>query len=452
MTKPNGLPDANEAGIPPSLLELAFTGQLSDQANSQDVTGTFNIARDGTIGVTLTPIPFIESSSWLLGLMSDRGRTAKWMTLDATSEGKQLRTEYLIITSHTPNLRPEGGSTISLSGQASTLTITYAASPLTSEGCALRYRMIGMRGFGQQRASTDVGEIFLSGQPKIANHDDIAGRVIVKATESQAIDAWIAAADDALEHILKVVSLADGKPLSWSLRELFHNDRLVQITFYGARHTGSPQDNVFHFLDLWPVLTLAVNKYTPALRARTGIELAIDLFLLHPSHLELRLITAMTALEHLVSIHQKSNPVAPPLDDTTFKQLKRALKSAYDDTSRTLTPGDELKKRLARVRERIGNLNHVTFKDRLWPMLRDYGVPLVGIESRINDAIEARHDIVHTGMHAAPFESFYLHVAVLRELLKRIFLTLLCYEGQYQSYLNGPQWLAFPPTDTVIVE
>ena len=67
-------------------------------------------------------------------------------------------------------------------------------------------------------------------------------------------------------------------------------------------------------------------------------------------------------------------------------------------------------------------------------------------------SIDARNDIIHTGMHDAPFASFHLHVAVLRELLKRIFLALLKYTGNYQSYLNGPAWIVFPPTDTRVEE
>lgn len=444
--------DGENEQKPVFLLELTFSGKLLVEERAQDVTGTVLVAWDGAIRVRLDPLPLHSESFWLLDLMNDKGRMAQWTTLHGTHGDMKLYTAHLVITSHTPRLSAKGGSIIELSGDASALSISYTPEPPTSENCALRYRTIGMSGFGQQHAVTEVGEIFLAGQSKIENVDDIAGRVIVKATGAAPLHEWIDAADKTLEHILRIVSLADGKALFWSVRELFHQERCVRADFYGPRHTGRPEDNVFHFLNLGPVLKLAVEKYTPDLRESTGIELGIDLFLTHPAHLELRLITAMTALEHLVSIYNKRHPVQPPLDKQLFKLLKKALFEAYDTAAAVLPQNEELGRRVARVRDRIGNLNQPNFKDRLWPMLRDYGVPLVGIEDRINAAVDARNDIVHTGLHDAPFQAFYLHVAVLRELLKRIFLTLLGYEGQYQSYLNGPEWITFPPTDTKIVE
>lgn len=446
--------ESNEAQEhdPIFVLELDFSGTLIVDDRSQAVSGKVTVAWDGTIRVTFGPIPFLKESSWLLDLTEGKGRMARWVTLDASSDAMSLHTEHLTITSHTPRLAPGGDSTIDLGGEASTLMLRYVADPATSANCALRYRTIGMRGFSQQHAVTDFGEIFLAGLSKIDNYDDIAGRVIVKATQTTPLNEWVSHVDERLEHILRVVALADGKPLFWSIRELFHEKTCVRAEFYGPRHTGNPEDNVFHFLNLKPVLDLAVQKYTPELREKTGIGLAINLFLSHPPHLELRLITAMTALEHLVSVYHKHHSVQPPLDKETFSTLKKALFKTWDEAAATLSSDSGLSRRLARVRDRIGNLNQPTFKDRLWPMLRDYNVPLVGIEDRINPAIDARNDIVHTGLHDAPFEAFYLHVAVLRELLKRIFLTLLGYQGQYQSYLNGPEWLAFPPMDTKIVE
>ena len=55
---------------------------------------------------------------------------------------------------------------------------------------------------------------------------------------------------------------------------------------------------------------------------------------------------------------------------------------------------------------------------------------------------------VHRGLYisAQNEKSINDHLAVLRELLKRIFLTLLKYNGEYQSFLNGPAWINFTPS------
>lgn len=65
-------------------------------------------------------------------------------------------------------------------------------------------------------------------------------------------------------------------------------------------------------------------------------------------------------------------------------------------------------------------------------------------------AIDARNKIIHTGRHDIPHEELTMHVAALRELLKRIVLTLLNYQGTYISFLDGQETVTFPPTNTTI--
>jgi hypothetical protein len=167
---------------------------------------------------------------------------------------------------------------------------------------------------------------------------------------------------------------------------------------------------------------------------------------MHPNYLEVQLLTAMTALEHLVSKYTSHRTISPPIDKNTFATLiKPMLETAYDQVSATLTsPG------IQRVRDRIANLNHVTLKDQLWAMLASYNVPLGGIGDRINPAIDVRNDIVHSGHHLGEFKDLHLHVVVLRELLKRVFLSLLEFQGQYECWLNGQEWITFPPTNITI--
>jgi hypothetical protein len=62
-------------------------------------------------------------------------------------------------------------------------------------------------------------------------------------------------------------------------------------------------------------------------------------------------------------------------------------------------------------------------------------------------AIGVRNKIVHRGRFkpAAPGETSLLHnLSTLRELLKRIVLSMLDYEGQYCSFLGGHKWVHFP--------
>jgi hypothetical protein len=156
----------------------------------------------------------------------------------------------------------------------------------------------------------------------------------------------------------------------------------------------------------------------------------------------------MTALEHLTRIYNKQTPVPPSVAPDAFATIIRpALEPAFDDAITNTTHDPE---RARILRNKIAGLNSTVLKQRLDTMLRDYNVRIAGLEKHIDKLVRARNDIIHKGTTDAAFPEFYLHVAVLREVLKRIILTLLKYQGQYISFLNGQEFLEFPPTPTTI--
>ncbi len=137
---------------------------------------------------------------------------------------------------------------------------------------------------------------------------------------------------------------------------------------------------------------------------------------------------------------------------STGRGFRRAIERAYKEAASTLgeptdpLANDRLRNGLRRLCARIRHLNDTTFSDGLFAMLDTYRVPLVGIKDRIVPAVNARHAIIHEGQANEEYEELTFHVAVLRELLKRIILTLLEYKGRYISFLNGQEFLEFAPT------
>jgi hypothetical protein len=97
------------------------------------------------------------------------------------------------------------------------------------------------------------------------------------------------------------------------------------------------------------------------------------------------------------------------------------------------------------AKNKVAEINRYPFKDNLRKFLKEYRVPLDGIDQDIEPTIDVRHKIVHRGMYVSvgSTQSVNDHLAILRELLTRIFLTLLKYNGEYQSFLNGPEWKKF---------
>lgn len=99
------------------------------------------------------------------------------------------------------------------------------------------------------------------------------------------------------------------------------------------------------------------------------------------------------------------------------------------------------------AKNKVAEINRYPFKDNLRKFLKEYKVPLDGIDQNIEPAIDVRHKIVHRGIYISgeSTQSVNDHLAILRELLARIFLTLLKYSGEYQSFLNGLEWKKFLP-------
>jgi hypothetical protein len=431
------------------------TGTLTFDDHSLPITSTIQVNRDGTITITTQPIDLTKETVWIFQAVPGRERLAKWARLRATTKtGEQMESDHVVMTGRNDQSGPDGTS-IALNGELRRITICYDNPPDTAADCRVHYWTVGMKGFGVQHTTSPLGTVRLAGQTDIKDYDHIAGFVQIQAhhEEHRPFASWSNECDDQISHLLLILSLAEGKLLEWSIRETSKNEHVITRTFYGPKHAGMPHDGIFHWLNLQPVLDLAVTNYTQELRDTTGIELAIRLLLAQPPHVELQLISAMTGLEHLISVYTKEHPISSPLDKKTFnEEIRPALEAAYDTITATREPSNEAERthfaqRVRRVRDRIGNLNHTSFNDRLFRMLEDYRVPLVEINDRITKAVKARNDIIHTGHHDTPYEELTLHVAVLRELLKRIILTLLEYRGRYISFLHGQEFLEFPPTN-----
>lgn len=275
------------------------------------------------------------------------------------------------------------------------------------------------------------------------------------AVEGQVPEQFLTAPEDLdrnVRLILDVLSLAEGRFMDWSIRRIIIGDKICSARLCGPRGTTEPQFPVFSYLNLGPILKIALEKYTRQLCHETGIDLAIEWFLMHPRYSELRFITGMTALEHMIHVFSERNPLGSLLPKATFKQSVRPhVESALRIAMAALPNGGNLTQEVEIMLNKLGDLNRWPLQENLKKMLQCYDVPFRDLAGEIPKLIKLRNDIVHIGHQPTLPGSSGLNYsnAVLRELLTRIFLTLLGYEGQYQSFLSGPAWVSFPlPDDT----
>ena len=417
-----------------ALLRLPVVeGQLSSPSNASTLRWAVTIRHNGAISIAFEPVEVKTAIAWLFDAAFAKGRTLPRLSVrGVTPEGVLVESEWVhILDCNTTS--DATGTRLSLGGDASRLRLIYRPLPKTSEGIHATYLTAGMRSFGCPCVDTSLGRVTFVAPTKIDNPDRVNGRVHVQAGEEERpLAEWLSECDRLIERILDMISFAEGGFFPWSVRQIESSECVLAIDCEGAKNPGLAWDGAFHYLNLEPVLELAVTRYTEDLCQSTGLAVALEWFVHHPRYAELQLIAAMTALEHLVSVfvqHQGApRVVAPDLFDALLKRTQ----ILWDETIEK-SPEDA-HAALKRLKEKFGNLNEGSFRDKLEGMLKTYNVPLFGLElDRIGNAVAARNRVVHRGLYRSKKEQTSLqeHVAVIRELLKRIFLTLLQYQGQY---------------------
>lgn len=435
------------------LLELPkVTGSLAWRTNSIDLACSLRIGRNGYVALDFEPVRVTEESKWALDIIGAKRRFTPWLRLKGEApEGIKVTSDHVSLKGYELG-RDAEALTIRLSGEASRLRIQYRDVPPDVQAGSAIYSTVGMLGYRIQTAASEVGSISLAGPSKITDFSLINGALRIDAGDSRALDGWIAACDEVVDRILDMVSLAEGRLVRWSVRRLDERGEIIFYDFRGPQVTNGPQDEVLHFLNLQPVLDLALGSYTKELQEETGLRVALQWFVYHPRYLEVQLITAFSALEHLVSVNATKvggvNIASKNVFDALLPKLKKPLEGAIASAPAAADESAALR----RLKDKVSQLNDGSLQDRISNLVMRYGVPVVGIAEHISKAVQARNDVVHRGLYDAVEKNrdIYVHVVVVRELLKRIFLTLLGYQGQYQTMLNGPEWTTFPPTDVTL--
>lgn len=443
------------------LLDLKnCSGQLNWHENSLKIDFDLSAAKDGSIKLSVKDIPFEREVLWLHELTHKKKRYFEFLQLKGQDiEGNSIVSNSVILNSL--GLRKDKESSRMCPAGTCMQFLLNRAKPRTySKGTALllQYHLLGFKCFDRLSGYTDIGSIKIAGSTKIENYDEATGVLTIKKQPEQNFDFtnWIERCDKSVRSILDILSLANDRYIAWTSRSVFHNKSWVSSLFIGSRRAGKPFQPLFTYLNLQPILNLALTNYSEELKQKTGLDVAIEWFLIKSTYTEVQFLTAMTALEHLIYVYagqtgpKNREKIFP---NKTFERIIRPQVNAALDSSLDLLleKEEDTAKREAypdmviAAKNKVAEINRYPFKDNLRKFLKEYKVPLEGINQDIEPTIDVRHKIVHRGIYVSGgnTQSVNDHLAILRELLTRIFLTLLKYNGEYQSYLNGPEWKKF---------
>ena len=438
----------------PLLLLSDVNGIIVSDKNQVQVHGSIRIDQDGSVIPEFAKLNLDNNNKWLIGASFPSGRYVTKAQFNGTAESDiTLRADRFFLHGGNTSSDPTG-SYVTCEGEFSDLQVTYGPMPETSAQQSLIYFAVGMKGFNVVETDSPQGRVALTGPPQIDEPDHLSGRLVISAGDiSKPLAQWHSECDQLAENIFDIMSLAQGRFIRWSVRRLESESGLIELRCHGPQRAGPALDGVFPHLNLKPALDLAVARYTPAVRETAGLRVAIEWFVHHPRYDELALVSAMTALEHLVEkyVSQYGNPKI--VDPGLFANLLKLAQDGWDESSKNTTGRD--REDYGRLKNKLSSLNDGSFLDELEAMLAFHKVPLQGLDIKhVKKAVRVRNLVVHTGLYRPKVneQRVHVHVAVLRELLKRIFLTLLAYEGQYFSLLNGPEWKQFPSDMAVLRE
>lgn len=429
-------------------------GEIHWRVFSLQIEFTLTCERDGRITISPIRIQLSKRSKFLIELHSTKGISVQQFSLSGYNlQGIRIKTNSAYL-SYFEMLSTPKSIDIDFKISTDMLELSYELSSEQNPGKSLRleYFVPGLQCHGTVSVETAYGKLEISGPTKVQNYDELTGIIAMEAPsnshpfEPKRIDEI----DSAVRRILDILSFAEGRFMRWSIRYILIEGRQVSsILFRGPMPSSKPRFPVFSYLNLEPLIHLAMKTYTDSLCKDTGIDLAIEWFLMHPKYSEAQFFTAMTALEHLIHVFSENHPQGGFLPRTLFKDkivplLKIALKDAIESIS--LEISSDRDDAFEAMSQKLGNLNQRTLRTNLQALLNFYQVPTSDIEHVIPMLIKLRNDIVHVGHQPKTdrMHSLSYYIAILRELLTRLFLSLIQYKGEYQSYLNGPEWKHFP--------
>jgi hypothetical protein len=434
-----------------------FVGEISSGGNTLPISLKFVCALSGRVSIDPEAIPLSRQSEFLLELGYSKARVVEEFSIRALNvDGVRLETNHAYI-GRMGTRSDSTGAYIDLDVSTRNLTLYWKPSDLDAAGNNFRaeYLVPGLRGFGVAEAKMSYGIVGVSGASKVENYEDISGVVAVDVLRigSLALPVDLSRIDADVRRVLDLISLADGHFMRWSIRRILLDGELHSVLFRGPMPSLNPKFPLCSFLNLEPIVKLAVERYTEALVERTGLDVAIEWFLMHPRYSEAEFLTSMTALEHLIHVFVENNPQGGFLRKDIFRREVRqpledligSIFQNFDYVSLGLNKA-QVEDAQAAISAKLGGLNQRTLQTNLFNFLDHYSIPISDLKDEVGALIKLRNGIVHKGYRAEdelPHPLTY-YVAVIRELLVRGFMSLLSYKGDYQSYLRETEWKKFP--------
>lgn len=279
---------------------------------------------------------------------------------------------------------------------------------------------------------TRLGRLVFTGYREGANQNPAA--VLAIHAERQEEQTWWDETERFLVHLERVLSFACGVYLV-PIYEQRVRAGVMTLTTVRRGRTASPYMAPFDLLSMGQIFGCAVQSFEDRPETVELLDPAIRWLTASVAYEESRLINAMSALE---SILARSDLPSLFLDDlAAFTVLKKKVRAFL-----------KKEKAPSRMGGKVDELNRRSFRDKLEDLIAHHAIATADFPVNWLPAIiEARNSIVHTGVAPdLPSADAHMlnHIVWAREIVVRIILDALGFEGQFQSWLHASAYRSFP--------
>ena len=424
-----------------------FRGHLRHGGDELPVRFSTRIRPDGEIALDLHAFRITKASRFVReAWRADRNEITEFHLEGRDDGGLEFRTESLTFSKlgerwsgrHDRHWSKPVGE---IGGAVFSRTLPApAALPL------LKLHLKGFECYPALHATCPLGTIVIKGATSVSEYNNLSGLIQIQAPAgTEDAEAWRGQVEPLLDHIRRLLSIGASTMLLAPVTEFVNGNSYEAICRSQSQQNPSLMRAV-HKLALQPLLDTAIaHHFGPKIVAH-NLDFAVEWLTMTSVYNEVRLVSAMTALENLIDANLSEDEalIEPaPEYKKTYRLLRQTIKAGL-----TRWSPDRAERAREELGEKLLDLNRRPLRRKLMLLADRWRVPLGDIdEAAIVAAIKARNAIVHRGYHDELEGELDLwdHMTLVRELALRFLFTAIGYSGPYVTHLGGYRQTDFPP-------
>lgn len=416
-----------------------FEGSLSGHGSSIPIGFTASIDDLGELQLDLDRIPF-SREAYALHVNSRPGTPVDEITLIGESaSGQTFGSESFFIARF--NHGSQQGEELSYQGHCDDAELVLPGSPGRQMGRdALVWLVRQLRTFRVMPRETPLGRVVAGGPLQDEKAQEPNGVLAIYRPEGCCDETWWSESERFLTHLARVLSFACDTYLLPVIEERYTAGK-VSVRILRRGPASSPFMPPFHKLHMEPIFACACDSFFTRHDEVEDLDAAIRWLTAPVAYDESRLLNAMNAIENILDRCGLSD-IADFITDAAFKDLARKIRAFLKEIGAP-----------AGVAGKVNELNRRALREKVEALLSARNIVTRDMPADwLTKVIQQRNLIIHTGVAGdiGEHEPDTLdHTIWAREILVRVILERLGYEGAYRSWLHHDEQLHFPDCITM---